>query len=178
MPLHHDHQQDGVTLLEAIIYVALFSALTTGVLMSVYPLFTGAARHTELIATHSDIVFILKKIEQTLSDSITTPSSTILVPPPGQSAETLAIQSTTGSIFTFTIDTAPSGCTPPRLCATLTLKTNSGPALSLNSRRIHISDFTVTHTEQGLDCSSVRCLDISFAANGQAVGPLRYYLRF
>lgn len=178
MTLQHYRYEDGFTLLEAIIYIGLFSALFTGVLMSVYPLFTGAARLTEHIATQSDIAFILVKIEQTLSDSITTPSSTILVPPPGQSAETLVIQSTTGTTFTFATDNAPAGCTPPRLCATLTLRTDSGPALPLNSTRVLISDFIVTHTEQGADCTSIRCIDVAFSADGQAVGPLRYYLRF
>lgn len=168
----------GFTLLETIIYIGLFSTLFTGIIGSVYPLFTSAGLQNKQITTQTETAFILEKIEYIISESNTTPASVVVIPSPGQSSSTLILTTSSADTYQFMIDTAPLGCLAPRLCSPLSLKKNSGPLLALTSTRVVIENFIVTHTPPDPILKQRRFIDVSFVISGTLVGPVRYYLRF
>ena len=57
----------GVTLIETLLYIGLFGALITGVLLTVYPLLTGADRLNERVTEEGEAAFVLHKIAAALS---------------------------------------------------------------------------------------------------------------
>lgn len=174
-PIHGAH---GFTLLETIIYIGLFSTLFTGIITSVYPLFTIASLQGKQITIQAEASFILDKIEYIIYESNTTPTSQVLTPGVSQSTSTLTLTTSSADIYTFMIDTAPPGCVAPRLCSTLSLKKNTGELLPLSSTRVVVENFRVTHTPPDLLRRQSRTLDVSFTVSGTPIGPVRYYLRF
>ncbi len=56
----------GLTLIETIIYIALFSLMLTGVLLSVFAIIDGARRTTSHSATQEEGSFVMQKISWAL----------------------------------------------------------------------------------------------------------------
>ena len=80
MTNHPRVHNKGFTLLETLIYIALLGMLLTGVLLTAYPLFTGAERITKNVTAEGEAAFILRKISWALSSatSVSVPNSTTL----------------------------------------------------------------------------------------------------
>ena len=168
----------GFTLLETIIYIGLFSTLFTGIIMSVYPLFTIASLQNKQITIQAEASYILDKIAYIITESNTMPTSQVVTPGVGQSTSTLILTTSATDSYQFRIDTAPPGCIAPRLCSTLSLKKNTGKLLPLTSMRVVVENFTITHTPPDPLKGQRRTVDVSFTVSGTPVGPVRYYLRF
>jgi len=175
MKITLSYQKKGFTLIETIIYIGLFGIMCTGIFASMYPLFTSAQRLTTNILIDSETTFILSKIEYALSNGITSPTGTITSPSAGTTGSTLTITNIS-QLYKFKVDTLGTFCTVPVSCKVLTLALGSNGAIPLNSQRVNIENFSVTHNAPSVN--ALRSLDISFTANGVAVGPIRYYLRF
>ena len=63
------------------------------------------------------------------------------------------------------------------MCKVITLEKNaSGDAVPLNAQRVQFENFSATQVAP--TGGAPRYIDISFTANGKAVGPIRYYLHF
>jgi type II secretory pathway pseudopilin PulG len=172
------HKKSGFTLIETIIYIGLFSLIFTGIFVSIYPLMTGAERLSRNVAIEGETAFILAKIEYALSDSITSSSGTITSPAAGATGSSLVIAVGGNERYRFEGQSSSSYCTTPLICRVLTLKTGGGSndAIPLNAQRVQVENFSVTHT--GPTGGEPRYLDVSFTVNGEAVGPVRYYLHF
>jgi hypothetical protein len=166
----------GFTLIETIIYIGLFSLIFSGIFVSIYPLFTGAQRLTQNIAIESESAFILSKIDYALSNTIIDPNGIIVSPPEGETASELIIQYAGTQRFRFAGNETNEFCSPPLLCNTLTLAKEDGGALPLNAQRVSIDNFTVTHVAKS--GSARRYIDVTFTANDEPIGPVRYYLNF
>ncbi len=164
----------GFTLIETIIYVALFGIMFTGIFMSVYPLFTNAERLSRNIATQSESVFILAKINYALKDTITSSRGLVTLPAEGSTAEALVLAYDGAETYAFTPDTSNAFCTPPNVCSILTMSSNVHAPLPLHAERVNIENFSVTHHAPTGD--SPRMLEVSFTANGTPIGPIHYYL--
>ena len=149
----------GFSLLETIIYVALFGILMAGILGSVYPLLTGSERTSARVIREGESAFIIRKINTVLSSAtaVTTPTA-------GNSGGTLVVASSTDS-FTF----AQSG-------TSITYRENGGTILPLTNDRVLIMNFSATHTAptNGIP----RYVEYTFIANGTTTGPVRKYLSF
>ncbi len=166
----------GFTLIETIIYIGLFSLIFTGIFMSIHPLFTGAARMTRNIAIEGESAFILAKIEYALSDTITSPLGVVTTPSAGSTGNTLILEFDGDERFAFAIDNSNAFCSSPVICKMLTLSEDGAAAQPLNAGRVQIENFSVTHVAPtgGIP----RYLDVSFTANDETIGPVRYYLHF
>lgn len=166
----------GFTLIETILYVGLFGIMFTGIFLSIYPFFTGAERLSKNIATESETAFILSKIQFAISDTITSPHGQVTIPVEGETSDTLLLSYNTNEKYTFTEDATNAFCTPPLICNMLTLAEGASTPLPLNSERIDIKNFTVTH---GAPSGNMpRYIDVSFDAHDTSVGPIRFYLHF
>ena len=171
MPAYH--KQSGFTLVETIIYIGLFALIFSGIFVSIYPIFTGAERLTKNVAAEGETAFILAKIDYALSSTMTDINGTTTT---GVSGEQLIIKNGTEK-FRFAGSTSSTYCVVPLVCKVLTLKTNAtGDAIPLNAQRVPIENFRVTQVLAS--GGAPHYIDVSFTANGKAVGPIRYYLHF
>jgi len=67
-PYHFRHESGkGFTLIETLIYIALFGIILTGVITAAYPLITGADRLSQRVTAESEAAFVLHKIAWALS---------------------------------------------------------------------------------------------------------------
>ncbi len=73
--------QKGFTILETIIYIALFSILMTGILVTVYELLAGGAQNRESVAIQEEGTFVNRKIGWALggATALSVPDSKTLV---------------------------------------------------------------------------------------------------
>ncbi len=71
------NQQKGFTLMESVIYIALFSIIITGTIVSAYELLRGSSAIDKKIVIQSEGNFVIRKIESALNgaQSIVLPSS-------------------------------------------------------------------------------------------------------
>ena len=79
--MKHLRLKRGFTILETIMYIALFSLLMTGILVTVYELLAGGAQNRESVAIQEEGTFINRKIGWALSGAtaISVPDSKTLV---------------------------------------------------------------------------------------------------
>lgn len=166
----------GFTLIETIIYIGLFSLIFTGIFVSIHPLFTGAARMTKNIAIEGESAFILAKIDYALSDTVTSSQGIVTTPAAGATANSLVLEFGGNEQFEFTLDNSNTFCSAPLVCKMLTLSEDGAAAQPLNAGRVQIENFSVTHVAPSGPVP--RYLDVSFTANGESIGPVRYYLHF
>lgn len=166
----------GFTLIETIIYIGLFSLIFTGIFVSIYPLFTGAARMTSNIAIEGESAFILAKIKYALSDTITSPEGVVTTPSAGTTGNTLVLEFDGDERFVFAVDNSNTFCSAPLICKLLALSVEGATAQPLNAGRVQIENFSVKHVAP--TGGAPRYLDVSFTANGEPIGPVRYYLHF
>ena len=171
---HLSQKKDcGFTLIETIIYIGLFALIFSGIFVSIYPIFTGAERLTKNVATEGETAFILSKIDNALSSIITDSNGTITTPGGNQ----LVLSYNGTEKFRFAGSTSSTYCVTPLVCKLITIeKDHSGDAVPLNAQRVQFENLSVTQTAPTGGAS--RYIDISFTANGKAVGPIRYYLHF
>lgn len=159
------HKNRGFTLIETIIYIGLFGILISGVFVSIYPFLTGAEYITKRVATEAEATFVMWKIRWALAESVTTQSSSVSEPDPGDpAADELVISGS--DTYTFDDDDGR-----------IRLKKNSGTALPITSERIEFSDFSVTQDALSND-DLPRSVTVSFKADGTDYGPVTYYVHF
>lgn len=166
----------GFTLIETIIYIALFSIIFTGLFVSTYPILTGAERLTSNIAADSETAFVLAKINYALNQTIIDDTGEVTTPAEGEPPDDELVLSYDGDeTFRFGVDTSGTFCSTPLVCEQLVMSKDGVAALPLTSARVRITDFSVTHVAPA--GGAPRYLDISFTANDTPTN-VRYYLRF
>ena len=142
----------GFTLIETIIYIALSGLIIAGVLVSIYPILTGANQTSNKVITESESVFVLRKIAWAIGLGTTA----ISVSPTG---DVLTISTSAGDIIIeednnmITVDGVP-----------------------ITASRVLMSDWSVLYTpKSGLTPGFIK---VSFKADGDIVGPVRYDVHF
>lgn len=155
--------RSGFTLLEAIIYSALFGILLTGVLLTSYPLLEGSARGREKAYIEMETIFIMAKIRYALAHNITTKNAlSNLVPQEGD-------------IATSTLHSKSGGFTFQSQGTDLIYSEGLASLSPLHSSRNKITNFFVIH-ERALGGPGF--LTISWKTNGGTVGPFKIYFNF
>jgi type II secretory pathway pseudopilin PulG len=169
---HHIH---GFTLIETIIYIGLFGIMFTGIFVSIYPIFTSTDRLTKNITSEGEAAFILSKINYALSDTVTSSTGRITIPPEGSTTNKLILINDTEK-YHFSQGTSGTFCAAPLICKQLLLSKDGDIATPLNASRISIENFKVKHVAGA--GGAARYIEVSFTANGRAIGPVRYYVHF
>lgn len=146
----HNHKR-AFTLLETIIYIALLSVILTGLMVAVYPLFTGAERNTAKVNAEGEAAFILRKVAWALSSA-----ASVSEPAAGSSGDTLTI---VGGVSLAENDGA--------------IEVDGVP---ITNSRVEVSDFSVTHTAPS--GNTPRLIEVSFKIDGTPVGPWQKYVHF
>ena len=150
------------TLVEVLIYIALLTILLTSVIVTVYPIFSGAERTSSKITNELETAFVLRKFGWAFSSiaSVSNPASNTLV----TTGSALTLTTQTGAVLSFTID------------GSVFKLTKNGTEFPLTNGRVVFSNFQVTNTPPS--GATPRSFDIAFLANGAHVGPVKYYARF
>ncbi len=150
----------GFTLIETIVYLALFSILFTGVLVSSYTFFRGAENVSARVVKENEIAFVVRKMATLLASAsaVTSPSS-------GTSGSTLTFSTYSGDSYTFTIASDAA-----------TLQKNSTTPVVLTAERVKFTNFSVSHT--AATGGFPRYIEYSFTVEGETFGPIRKYFTF
>jgi hypothetical protein len=158
-PTYLVRSQRGFTLIEALIYFSLASALIVGAIVSAYPLFTSTERSSLSIMRDLDSAFVFQKVSFLLNGA-----NAISAPASGSAGPTLAVN-TSGDSYLFSL---ASGA--------IVLTKNGGVAVPLTSSRITIANLLFTRTAGSGGAPDT--LTIDFTANGVSQGPYTRYVRF
>jgi hypothetical protein len=145
-------------------------------LVSIYPLFVSSEQVGKRIIAEGEALFIISKIQYALSESIISEAGEIVSPPEGETGDELTLVLAGEEMFHFFVDESGTFCSAPLLCQQVLMRTNNKQTTPLNTSRIPIEDFLVTHVAPHGDVA--RYVEISFVANGIMIGPVRYYVHF
>jgi hypothetical protein len=149
-------KKDGLTLIETIIYVALFGFILTGVVVSIYPIFSGADKTSRDVSREIESLFVLQKISWTISSA-----SSVSV---AESNNELNVTTPDGN-FIFRENNRA-----------IEIKNAGGGFEPLNSSRVRITDFKVN--DYAVSEGAPRYIEIEFLADGLKIGPIRKNLYF
>ena len=149
----------GFTLIEAVIYFALTSAIIIGILASSYPLFTNTERLSKSVHRDLESAFVFQKVAYLMNQA-----TAISEPASGASGNTLRL-TVNGSSYQMTLDSSA-----------VVLSVNGGTPVPLTSSRVEITGLTFTRTA-GVG-GTPDTLTVEFSANGVAEGPYTRYVRF
>ena len=141
-------------------YLALFSILFTGVLLSSYTFLTGTQHITAKVVQENESAFVARKISALLLSA-----NAIILPNSGTHTGVLTFSTYSGGVYTVT---ATRGM--------LTLTTNGARAVPLTAERVVFSNFSATHTAPV--GTLPRFLEYSFTVNGEVFGPIGTYVTF
>ncbi len=151
----------GFTLIETIIYVALFALLMSGVVVSIHPLFSGIERMNERIMVENEVAVVSRTI-------------TSLIP----QAQFVSVPSSGGSGDTLTLTTYSL---PPQI--TYSFKVEGGavvasvfgsPWTNLTASRVHFDSMSVSHVAASGGVPAY--IELSYVVDGETFGPIRSYL--
>ncbi len=139
-------RQNGFTLIETLLYIALFAIILTGVIMSAYPLITGSESLSAHVTAQGEAGFVLRKFSWAFSDVVSVTVS---------GGNTLTVTQPSGSLV-FTEDTGA-------------IELNGVP---LTASRVAFSNFAVSKT---IPASGPEYIEVEFDAGTEHYGPARYY---
>lgn len=148
----------GVTLIEALIYIFLFSLIIGGGIATGFWTFESTARTGRLAPIEQETDFVLRKINwASVGSSITNP-----------------LAGNTGGTLTFSRDGATYSFT--KSGTALTLSTDGATPVPLTTGSVSVDSFTVEHLETSPgDCPCAASTTI--VVNGKTYGPKLYYVR-
>lgn len=152
-------KQRGFTLIEALIYIALFALIIGGGLIAAYQLIEGTARIENKTITEAEANFLLRKFDWALNSGV------VMLPVQGDSGNTLNVWNG-GNLFEFTLDGD---------VVTIENLSNADPFLPLSSGRVVVSDLEFEHVAAVGDRPPA--LEYSFKVNGEQFGPAIRYIR-
>ena len=154
IPYHFSKKSGkGFTLIETLIYIALFGVILTGVITAAYPLITGAEKLSQRVVAESESTFVLHKIGWALSSAPISNIDDVSMP------EKLRIIQVGGGVLSI-----QQGINTPN-----SIEISDGPAVftPLTASRVIFSNFTVVHTAPAVP-GAPHTIRIDFIAGGQS----------
>ncbi len=157
----------GFTLIETLVYIALFGIILTGVIVTSYPLITGADKLSLRTTTDGESAFVSRKVAWALSSLVE-----ICTPSAGFSGNTLIVRTA-----------GPDCTTGPKISLRQGVLTQNSIEVSkdggitwlpLTASRVTFSNFSVRHTSPAGGVP--RSLSVEFDANGVHFGPNTRYI--
>jgi len=143
--------RDGFTLIETIIYAALFSTIIGLVIGAVYQIVDGSGALEKSITTDTEAHFLTRKIEWALSSV-----SVINLPASGATGATLSVDKVSYAENPIIFDLDANN---------LRIKKGAGNPIILNSSNVVISDLQFQHLAPGTYRPAA--VQFSFKANGE-----------
>jgi hypothetical protein len=163
-----EKKQKGFTLLEAIIYIALFAFVIGSGVISTYQIFDGQANIKTKARQEMEIDFVFHKLQWAMSESqIYEPDTLGEIHPYLQTIRD-------GRCYTFYVD--ESGVISLKSDLKCPLPSHFHPyftdGYTLTSSRLHIENLSVKKSAENPDV-----IKITMIINKKVVGPITYYAR-
>lgn len=152
--------KEGFTLIETIIYVALFGMLFSGILVSSYSFITAAEHISAQVLVENETAFVVWKINTLLVSA-----DTIINPVPNTSDTILSF--TTYSKDTYKISMNEK---------VIMIKKNNTAEVPMTSERVTFDTFSVNY-KTALD-GIPSYVEYSFTIDGKETAPIRNYFTF
>jgi len=154
-------EEAGFTLLEALIYIALFVFVIGGSLATAYNIFEGSANIQAKAQREMELNFVLRKLDWMLSgSSIVNPPAPPSGNPPNEDDSLIVNKG--GVQYTFATDGTD----------TATFQVGSPPADPLTTDQLNITNLTFEHVAGTPDV-----MNITMTVNGEDIGPITRYVR-
>jgi prepilin-type N-terminal cleavage/methylation domain-containing protein len=155
----------GFTLIETMIYIALFAVLVSGVIIASMPIITGAQRMNDRIMIENEVALVAKTIP-----SLVPQARVITAPEAGTEGDilTLTTYSAGGPEITYTFY-ADQGAIVARAGPTGI----PVPVTPLTASRVQFESFHVRHIAGTSELPAA--IEFTFAANSRTYGPYRAY---
>jgi hypothetical protein len=144
----------GFTLIEMIVSIGFLSILLFGVIAGIHPILSGSEKLTAMIATDMEIAFVERKISWMLSSA-----ESVFTPRENDEHNTLTVYHTSETLVLENDEEKE----------VLLLQ-----GLPITTERTLVRNFAVKH--RAPQKNTPRAIEITFDANGTAVGPLLYYV--
>lgn len=138
----------GFTLIETLVYLALYAIIISGALTAAYGMFESGARNETAAMVEEEGDYLTAKIDWSLSDAASVQS-------PAISGDLLSVTRFDGS----TVNIRSLG-------SVMRIQENDEPAQTLNNSNVSIADLSFTHalsTSDGLDPESISASFIVYA---------------
>lgn len=145
--------QSGFTLFEVLIYIALFTFIMGGAILSSYQIFEGSAQVQALAEREVELNFVLRKIDWALNGA----TSVFVL----NSGTTLQVLRDGGKTYEFT-----------EADGTITLEHVGTDEYILTSSRLKIEDLSFAVVG-----GNPQQLEIRMTVDGDAVGPITRFIR-
>lgn len=142
----------GFTLIEVIIYLALFGILMSGAVVTAFSLFESSGRNQNSIMLQEEGSFILAKISATLSGA-----EAVILPDENSSGSTLSVvkwDAGAGNPIVINMDGD-----------NIVLSHSSNPSVPLNNSNVYITNLNFTHNQNLGEGSRPESVTASFTAN-------------
>lgn len=148
----------GFTLIEAMIYIALFTFVIGGGILSAYQIFEGSARIQALAEEETEINFIVRKLDWALS------GSEIVSPLPSVAQPALTVNKG-GTQYTFSRDAS----------GVFQVSTTGWGTVPLTGSGISIDSMNFVHFDGGI--GEPNSMSYTFVVDGETIGPIIRYVR-
>jgi type II secretory pathway pseudopilin PulG len=145
----------GFTLIETLLYIALFSVVVGGCIMTAVALIESSTSVRQRTAIEAEGAFIVQKIEWALT------GSSIAAPPSGATSTALTL-TRGGMTYTFAFSSS-----------NITLAQNGGAAIPLNTLNAPASGVVFMHLS-----GTPGGVEYTFFLGGKQFGPKTRYLRY
>jgi type II secretory pathway component PulJ len=142
--------QNGFTLFETLIYIALFTFIMGGAILSAYQIFEGSAQIQRMAQTEVELNFLLRKIDWALNGATSVSVQ--------NSGDTLQVVRDAGQTFKFT-----------QSDGIVTLERVSSATRNLTSARFPITELTFVLADE--------VLSIDLTVDGEHIGPITKLIR-
>lgn len=120
----------GFTLIEVVVYLALYSLIITGAVVSIYSVAQSGDRNHAIALVQEEGAYLIGKIDWTLTDARSVQS-------PFSQGQTLSITRFNGSTASIFLSSN-----------TMRMRLDSGASVVLNNSNTAISSLVFTHTNQ------------------------------
>lgn len=156
------NNQQGFTFIEVLIYIALFTLIIGGGVISILQIFTGQHSVQDIVRKESEINFVMRKIDWVINGA---ESGDILLP--SSNGPTLIVRKYQDPLL--------PGFDEYRITASsskLFFKKNSAAALPVNNYAIEVSNLNITRTGNNPEVVTIE-MDI----DGEPIEPITRYVR-
>lgn len=159
--MHSVSTQKGFSLIEAIIYIALFAFIIGGGMLSAFQLFDGQAEIQRKALSEAELNFVLRKLDWALNDStVLTPSAGT---PPGTGVG-VQLEVDNGERHTFAVDGSGT--------FSHTIGTGPGAETYPLTTILNITDIEFQHV-----LGTPRVVTILLEIDGESLEPVTRYVR-
>jgi type II secretory pathway component PulJ len=166
--LYRAHVVCGFTLIETIIYIALFGILMVGVIAAVNPIFVGVERMSQKVMIENEVTLVSRTIT-----SLIPQASSVASPSADTTSDSLSLTTwnTGGPTISYTF-----GVKDGAVVSNVSVNGTPTGSTTMTASRVHFDSMSVKRVASAGGTPAY--LELSYVVSGTTYGPIRSYLNF